>query len=166
MIGRGDPNGVDLLVVEDLPHVLANARAVPRFDRQFARGLRAIGVDVADIGDPHVLARREQFQVIRSHAARTDDGDGELIIGSLGDPSKRRGSSQSDGTSQRLGNKLSAREIGHGGHLGAGRREEMRPRMRDAAARCKQRKLRPRWAEMIVQQRHLPVFIEDGVLDR
>jgi len=77
VVGRGDRDGVDFLVLEHLPHVgvAFGARVV----------LQALGddarVDVAKRDDPHAFDALEFLDVFHAAAAEADDGDAEVAVG-------------------------------------------------------------------------------------
>ncbi len=76
MVGRGDPHGIDGLVVEHAAHVLGRLRLVAaELFGGFNRLAEAQLVDVAHPGHVHLLVLAQQPQVIATHAAGANHAD-------------------------------------------------------------------------------------------
>ena len=74
MIGRGIPDGNDILVIENLPHVGdgLRSRAVREF-RHFDRRCESLGIDIADMRQLHSGILEESRKVGIPHASRADE---------------------------------------------------------------------------------------------
>ena len=91
MVGRGNEDGVHVLVVEHLPQVLdgSDGLAGLGLDDLGCRP-QPIGVHLADVGHTHVLPGDQIAQVLRAHAARADQPHVHPLV--------RAGGAQSRGT--------------------------------------------------------------------
>ena len=82
MVGRGNPHGVDTLVVEHATQVLD--RLGRRAAELLSRGggcSQASFIDVAHVRDLHLLVFGQQVDVMTSHASGSDHADDESLIG-------------------------------------------------------------------------------------
>ena len=85
VVGRGDGDDVDGLVVEHGPQVLDRLRGrTPLLDELGGDFRRAVAVGIADVGDLAVRQAGQFLRVLLAADAAADDGRGDLVVGGDG----------------------------------------------------------------------------------
>ena len=79
VVGRGDPHGLDLLIVEHLSQVLDRPRRLAGLLDRLRRVRQPVGIHLAHVADLDILASGQQPEVVRTHPAATDQGDRQAV---------------------------------------------------------------------------------------
>jgi hypothetical protein len=94
VIRGNDLYGINVIARQQIPVVAergtgAALSAVVRLDNRL-RALDAMGVNIADRNDLHLLEAKRLAQIAHPHTAHTDAADGDSFTGSIGAEDRRR----------------------------------------------------------------------------
>ena len=84
VVGRGDDHGVHGLVLENAPQVADGFGSLAPAGLDVLHGRREpVLIHIANVSDVHLIILHEGLEMIGAHAARADEGDGELAVRAL-----------------------------------------------------------------------------------